>query len=69
MRQIRRCGVRGGLHRIRRAFRLTCPCETVSATAHTCGLDGKDKVGVVGAVEERHETLFTSEALIDKEIF
>jgi len=28
-------------------------------------LDGKDKVGVVGAVEEWHEALFACEALVD----
>ena len=43
--------------------------EAVATSAASCRLDGKDKVGIVGAVEERHETLFTSEALIDKEIF
>jgi hypothetical protein len=31
-------------------------------------LDGKDKVGGVGAVEEWHEALFASEALVDEQI-
>ena len=39
--------------------------EAVTPSAHSCRLDGKDKVGVVGAVEEWHETLFASEALVD----
>ena len=68
MRRSHRCGALRGLLLIRRASRLTCPCETVSATAHTCGLDGKDKVGGVAAVEEWHETLLASEALVDKQI-
>ena len=31
--------------------------EAVAPSAAPCRLDGKDKVGVVGAVEERHESL------------
>lgn len=42
--------------------------EAVAPSAHSCRLDGKDKVGVVAAVEERHEALLASEALIDKQI-
>ena len=42
--------------------------EAVAPSAHSCRLDGKDKVGVVAAVEERHEALFASEALVDKQI-
>lgn len=42
--------------------------EAVAPSAHSCRLDGKDKVVVVGAVEEWHETLFASEALVDEQI-
>ena len=42
--------------------------EAVAPSAHSCRLDGKDKVGVVGAVEEWHEALFASEALVDEQI-
>ena len=41
---MRRCGVRGDLLPIRRASRLTCPCESRAHSAHSCRLDGKDKV-------------------------
>lgn len=40
--------------------------EAVATSAASCRLDGKDKVGVVGAVEEWHEALFASEALVDE---
>lgn len=39
--------------------------KAVAPSAHSCRLDGKDKVGVVGVVEEWHEALFASEALVD----
>ena len=42
--------------------------EAVATSAASCRLDGKDKVGVVGAVEEWHEALFASEALVDEQI-
>lgn len=42
--------------------------EAIATSAHSCRLDGKDKVGVIGAVEEWHETLFASEALVDEQI-
>ena len=42
--------------------------EAVAPSAHSCRLDGKDKVGVVGAVEEWHEALFANEALVDEQI-
>lgn len=43
--------------------------EAVVPSAHSCRLNGKDKVGVVGAVEEWHEALFASEALVDEQIY
>ena len=42
--------------------------EAVASSAHSCRLDAKDKVEVVGAVEEWHEALFASEALVDEQI-
>lgn len=42
--------------------------EVVAPSAHSCRLDDKDKVGVVEAVEEWHEALFVSEALVDEQI-
>ena len=42
--------------------------EAVAPSAHSCRLDGKDEVGVVAAIEERHEALLASEDLIDEQI-
>ena len=42
--------------------------EAVSPTLHSCGLDGKDEVVVVLAVEVRHEALLAREPLVDEEI-
>ena len=42
--------------------------EAVATAADTCGLNGKNKVFVVRAVEERHEALFTCEALVDEQV-
>ena len=42
--------------------------EAVAPSAYSCLLDGKDKVGVVAAVEEWHEALLASEALVDEKI-
>ena len=41
--------------------------EAVAPSVHSCRLDGKDKVGVVGAVKW-YEALFASEALVDEQI-
>ena len=42
--------------------------ETVSSTFHTSGLNGKDKVIIVLAVEVRHEPLLASKALVDEQV-
>ena len=42
--------------------------ETVSSTFHTSGLNGKDKVIIVLAVEVRHEPLLASKPLVDEQI-
>ena len=43
--------------------------KAVSTPLYSCRLDGQDQVVIVLAVEERHEALLASEALIYQEIF
>lgn len=40
--------------------------EAVAPSADAGRLDSKDKVGVVGAIEEWHQALLTAEALVDE---
>ena len=43
--------------------------EAVASTLHARGLDGENEVVIVLAVEERHEALLASKALVDERIF
>ena len=54
---MRRCGALRELLLIRRVSRLTVLTEVIATSAASCRLDGKDKDGVVGTVEELHESL------------
>lgn len=42
--------------------------ETESASGDACGLDGKEEIVVVLAIEERHEVLQPFEGIVDKQV-